>query len=408
MGLFDEFGLGDDEKKKQKRRKTQQGQKNQAIPGFFQTIENSAVNQAKTYVAEPTKPYKAANQIGQKLTGGASKIDLPKTDFGYSNAEKQLSLHDWKGVYKNAKPTVRKHALRGRAALDLAVNEGSSVLAERNLKPPKFETPKVTVPDVTVPGGKKTASGLASRLLKGSDGSTRRGIGKAATKYGKGALSTVGKYGDDVAKKLGGPVDLLFWGAEMNSINRKRNRGKLSKRQANVRRARATGGLVGGVAGAALGSALGPAGSVVGGVVGEAAGRYIGGLAGKHLFGSGKKRSSLRPSPPIKNTSMSNARRRSNRPANATFSPPPSSRGNSSINITEVARNSTTPPDPDRPPRTNRAKANKQNRQRERVVEKRVERRPVETHDVDRKIEEAKQDAVREMERRLGPRPTPF
>lgn len=218
------------------------------------------------------------------------------------------------------------------------------------------------------------------------------------------AARTVGKYGDEVAGAAGklksitpGALDAVFYGTEMYGLYDKWKSGEMSSREAKIKAARATGGLVGGTIGAIAGSSVGPAGTLAGGVAGEYAGRKIAGFAAEQLVGSPDANSSSGhrppgspPDHPIRNTSTPNpTNRRLEIPDNATASAPTPS--------PEAHTNT-----------SNRAKANKHQRQQERIVERHVEQRPAPTPDVDRKIERAKQDAIREMERRFSPRPTQF
>lgn len=226
---------------------------------------------------------------------------------------------------------------------------------------------------------------------------------KSVGKYGDGLAKTVGKYGDEVAGVAGklktapGALGAAFYGTEMYGIYDRWKSDEISSREAKIEAARATGGLVGGGIGALAGSSLGPAGTIGGAVVGEYAGRKLAGFAAEQVVGSPDADSSGGHRPPgspaahpIRNTSTPNrADRRLEIPADATAS----------------ASEPSTDPTATEP---NRAKANKRQRQQERIVERHVERRPAPTPDVDRKIERAKQDAIREMERRFKARPTPL
>lgn len=275
-------------------------------------------------------------------------------------------------------------------------------------------------------------SGLVDDAAKFAKGGGSKLLGRLPLTTGVGSRLGAAK---GLSKSAG---SALVYGGEMLATEWKRHNGKISGKKALRNHLESAGGFLGSVGGASIGASTGASvgaavgtmvapgigtaigaglgyvgGGLIGGFAGAKLGEATGDLAGDLFVGSSKKSPGAPPgyTPPshaIKNTSMPNGGLgRANRPPNAALAPPPSSRGGESLDITEIARNGSTPaPGPQNT--SNRAKANKQNRQSNPVIEQHVEMRPQSTQDVDRKIEEAKREAVEEMKRQLGPRPTQF
>ncbi|NEU57100.1 hypothetical protein [Halorussus sp. MSC15.2] len=249
-------------------------------------------------------------------------------------------------------------------------------------------------------------------------------IGRFSTKIA-GAVGRSKKFVDDVMRRsLPGVLDIALWANQMKNAYRKQETGKISERKMKIKMGRVTGGLVGGLLGGGLGAVAtggNPVGAIAGSIIGEMAGKPAGGAITKKFFTSSKKsKSATVTTQSSTNSSRANITEmkrgmdsahsiatNSSESTGLTSGSGTASYGELPIAPLEPVDASVTD-DTDTSMPKNRAKENKRARSGPQIVNQEVRVDPSSIADVDRKIEEAKQEAIREMENRVGPRPSPF